>query len=122
MLNDEYLLKEGNIVLMPTLLVHTDISIWGPDVKEFNHKGFMKDRSGSQVGEARKQPPPAAFRVFGGGTTLCPGRHFAMTEILAVAVMFIMRFDMVPVSGSWTPSATEKGNMAAVIMEPDTEF
>ena len=61
MLNDEYLLKEGNIVLMPTLLVHTDISIWGPDVKEFNHKRFMKDRSGSQVGEARKRPPPAAF-------------------------------------------------------------
>ena len=122
MLSDEYLLKEGNTVLMPTLLVHTDPSIWGADVKEFNHKRFMRDKSGTRTGEGRKQPPPAAFRAFGGGTTLCPGRHFAMTEIMAVAVMFIMRFDMVPVNGSWTPPSTDKGNMAAVIMEPDTEF
>ena len=122
LLNNEYLLKKDNTVLMPTLLVHTDTSIWGSDVGEFNHKRFMKGKSTSQNSDVRKQPPAAAFRVFGGGTTLCPGRHFAMTEILAVTVMCIMRYDMTPVEGSWTPPGTEKGNIAAVIMEPDTEF
>jgi cytochrome P450 len=44
---------------------------------------------------------PAAFRAFGGGKTLCPGRHFATTEITALVAMLVARFD---ISAAATPS------------------
>ncbi|KAL8828148.1 MAG: hypothetical protein Q9191_002754 [Dirinaria sp. TL-2023a] len=37
-----------------------------------------------------------SFRAFGGGTTLCPGRHFATCTILAMVTLIILRFDIVP--------------------------
>ncbi|ORY62498.1 uncharacterized protein BCR38DRAFT_467111 [Pseudomassariella vexata] len=37
---------------------------------------------------------PAAFRASGGGKTLCPGRHYAMNEILALVVLVVLLFDM----------------------------
>ncbi|KAA8567833.1 hypothetical protein EYC84_008288 [Monilinia fructicola] len=69
-----------------------------------------------------KRVNPAAFRGFGGGTTLCPGRHFATNEILAVLSMFIMRFDMKPRNGEWVLPKTENTNVAAVLLEPDTDI
>ncbi|KAI1801494.1 cytochrome P450 [Daldinia bambusicola] len=42
---------------------------------------------------------PAAFRAFGGGKTLCPGRHFAMNEILAFVALVVLQFDMKPARG-----------------------
>lgn len=121
-LDDEYLLKKDNTILMPSLVIHTDPAIWGSDVDEFNHKRFMKDEAYIKAGSERKRLNPAAFRAFGGGTTLCPGRHFATTEILAVVVMFIMRYEITPVDHRWVEPTTEKSNIAAVIMEPDSEI
>ena len=121
LLNDQYLLKKDSTILMPSLVVHTDPSIWGSDVGEFNHKRFMKPGVRTKV-SGGKRPNPAAFRAFGGGTTLCPGRHFATTEILAVVVMFIMRYEITPPNGRWVAPTTENSNIAAVIMEPDSEI
>lgn len=42
---------------------------------------------------------PAAFRAFGGGATLCPGRFFATTEIVSVVAMFLLRFGLAPGAG-----------------------
>ena len=44
-----------------------------------------------------------------------------MTEILAAAVMFVMRYHLPPVVGRWIRPTTEKTNMAASIMEPDSD-
>jgi hypothetical protein len=52
---------------------------------------------------------------------LCPGRHFATTEILAVATMFIARFDMKPV-GSWPPPIPSSAPLWAQIVQPDLDF
>lgn len=48
-----------------------------------------------------KHAPAAAFRGFGGGAVLCPGRHFVSTEILAFAALLLARFNIRPVSGKW---------------------
>lgn len=32
---------------------------------------------------------------------MCPGRHFASTEILAFASLILLRFDVKPVNGFW---------------------
>lgn len=115
-LDGKWLLKKDSMIQMPTRVVHTDTSLWGSDADDFNPRRFMKN-SGSH------KAPAAAFRVFGGGTTLCPGRHFATNEVLAVASMFIMRYDMAPQtqSGNWDLPTVAKTNVAAVVMEPDAD-
>ena len=116
-LDDRWLLKKDCMVQMPSRVIHTDQSIWGNDVDIFNPGRFMKDKVHRT--DSGKRHNPAAFRAFGGGTTLCPGRHFATTEILALVTMFVMRYDMVPIAGSWSMPTTDKTNVAAVVMEPD---
>ena len=119
LLDDHWLLKKGAMIQMPGRVIHTDSSIWGTSVDHFNPRRFLKTELSKTPGATR--PKPAAFRAFGGGTTLCPGRHFASNEILAVVAMFVMRFDMVPVDGEWIAPTTNNTNVAAVIMEPDTD-
>ncbi len=118
-LDGRWLLKKGAMIQMPSRAIHRDASIWGSDVDEFNPRRFMKDEKHKT--EHGKRPNPAAFRAFGGGTTLCPGRHFATNEILALVSMFVMRYDMVPAAGTWSMPQTTNTNVAAVVMEPDTD-
>ena len=120
LLNEQYLLKKDCIVQMPTSVLHGDAATWGPDVKEFNHRRFMPGEA-SNKRDTGKNRHPAAFRAFGGGSTLCPGRHFATTEILAIVVMFIMRYDVTPVAGAWPDISVEKTTIASAIMEPDDD-
>lgn len=122
-LNDQWLLKKDCMVQMPSRIIHKDSSIWGADVDEFNPRRFLKDGERKTADKDKRPPNAAAFRAFGGGTTLCPGRHFATNEILAVVAMFVLRFDMIPApaAGGWVVPKTEKTNLAAVVMEPDTD-
>ena len=119
-LEDRWLLKKDSMIQMPSRVMHTSSSLWGPDANEFQPRRFMKNNEQSR--KDVKAPPAAAFRAFGGGSTLCPGRHFATNEVLAVATMFAMRFDMVPATGGWALPTVEKTNVAAVMMEPDTDL
>ena len=116
-LNGQWLLKKDCMIQMPSRAIHTDSTLWGDDVDQFNPRRFMK-----HGGQKVKRPNPAAFRAFGGGTTLCPGRHFATNEVLAVVSMFMMRYDLTPTEGEWFLPQTDNTNVAAVIMEPDTDI
>ena len=120
MLEDRWLLKKDSMIQMPSRVMHTSSSLWGPDADEFHPRRFMKNNE--QSSKDGKAPPAAAFRAFGGGSTLCPGRRFATNEVLAVVTMFAMRFDMVPATGGWTLPTVEKTNVASVLMEPDTDL
>lgn len=119
-LEDRWLLKKDSMIQMPSRVMHTSSSLYGPNADEFHPRRFMKNDEQSR--KNAKAPPAAAFRVFGGGSTLCSGRHFATNEVLAVVTMFAMRFDMVPATGGWTLPTVEKTNVAAVMMEPDTDI
>lgn len=96
LIDNQYLLKKGGLVMMPNAVIHSDPSLWGPTVGQFNHKRFLK---GAKDGEFRYSA--AAFRGFGGGHVLCPGRHFASTEVLALLALLLVRFDVHPVEGEW---------------------
>ena len=113
LLNDEYLLKQGSIIQMPSRVIHTDPGVWGPTVGDFDPRRFLKSN--------RHRAPPAGFRAFGGGTTLCPGRHFASTEVLSVVAMFVLRYDLGPVAGEWRIPAPKDGNIAAAVMFPGAD-
>ena len=116
----QFLLKKGSMIQMPSRVIHSDSSIWGSDVDEFNPRRFM--REAKEKTSTAKAAPAAAFRAFGGGITLCSGRHFATNEILAVFVMLIMQYDMVPVNGKFTLPMTKKTNVATVVLEPDVDI
>ncbi|KAI1777319.1 cytochrome P450 [Hypoxylon cercidicola] len=94
LLADRYFLKKNAVVQIAGGVIHADRSIWGDDVDTFSHRRFLDRREG-----AKGAVHPAAFRAFGGGKTLCPGRHFAMNEILAFVALVVLRFDMRPARG-----------------------
>ena len=93
MLAGNYFLHSGSVVQITGSVIHADENIWGADVAVFNHERFLRKR------EAKPSVHPAAFRAFGGGKTLCPGRHFATTEVLMLAALMLVCFDMTAVDG-----------------------
>ncbi|KAK2611456.1 hypothetical protein N8I77_004794 [Diaporthe amygdali] len=88
--------RVDGMVVMPTRVSHTDKSIWGPAANELDHKRFLKSKK-----ESGKNTPAAAFRGFGGGAVLCPGRYFVSTEIPAFAALLLVRFNIRPIDGKW---------------------
>ena len=89
MINDRYLLRKGATVLIPSSIIHQDQKTWGEDASEFNARRFLSSQ----------KRPAAAFRGFGGGTLLCPGRHFAFNEVLAFVATMVIGFDISPTDG-----------------------
>ncbi|KAI0378109.1 cytochrome P450 [Hypomontagnella monticulosa] len=111
---DQWLLKKGAMLQMPSRIIHQDAGLWGSSVADFNPRRFLPE-------EKQNRPRDVCFRAFGGGKTLCPGRHFATNEILAVVALFVARLDMKPVGGHWKLPTTANTNVAAVVMEPDND-
>lgn len=113
MLADKYFLKKGAVVQISGGVIHADQSIWGQDVEAFNPYRFLgaKAKSGGFH--------PAAFRGFGGGKTLCPGRHFATNEILVFASMIVSSFDITSSNGDCLAVPQKNDSVMPVhILEP----
>lgn len=104
-----YLLSKGNIIQMASGVIHAAPRTWGSDAAEFRPERWMASTPSSTSTNPTSSPssedkkrtalplpksvPSAAFRPFGGGAVLCPGRHFAMTEILGFVALCVNMFD-----------------------------
>ncbi|KAK3291993.1 cytochrome P450 [Chaetomium fimeti] len=99
------LLKKGAMLMIPAAVQHTDAAAWGDDAREFDHLRFAP--ASGEGAQKKKKPNRVAFRAFGGGHVLCPGRHFASTEILSLAALLVLQFDVVPVAGRWVEPTWE---------------
>lgn len=64
------------MLMLPASVQHTNVSAWGEDADNFDYMRFVPK-------PGQKKLNRLAFRAFGGGHVLCPGRHFASTEIMA---------------------------------------
>ncbi|KAI0120454.1 cytochrome P450 [Hypoxylon sp. NC0597] len=122
-LANQYFLKKNAVVQIAGGVIHADSRIWGEDVEEFNPKRFLDRQDGSaEAGGKAKQNNafhPAAFRAFGGGKTLCPGRHFAMNEILAFVALVVLQFDIRPARGDKIEVPRKNdGVMPVHVLEP----
>lgn len=95
-IKEDIFLKKGSMLMIPAPVQHTDVSAWGEDAREFDYMRFARKPE-----PGRKKPNRVAFRAFGGGHVLCPGRHFASTEIMALTALLVLQFDIVPVVGKW---------------------
>jgi len=113
LLDGKYLLKKGSTIMIPAPVHHTNPNAWGNDVHEFDHRRFHPKN---------KRHSAVSFRGFGGGTTLCPGRNFASTEILAFAAIMVLRFDVRPVKGEWGHISTYKADMWEQTPMPDEDI
>lgn len=111
------------MIQMPGAVIHHDQKVWGDDSLEFNPRRFMKKSAAatattptndtSSLHEAAEdQPleeptatslpsgvPSAAYRLFGGGSVICPGRHFAQSEILGFVAGLVLAFDVTSMDG-----------------------
>lgn len=115
LLADRYFLKKDAVVQIAGGIIHANKSIWGDDVDDFNPQRFLTQRAKS--GGIH----PAAFRGFGGGKTLCPGRHFATNEILAFAALIVHGFDITsPGGGEILVPRKNDRVMPVHILEPNS--
>ncbi|KAF2871266.1 cytochrome P450 [Massariosphaeria phaeospora] len=123
---DTYLLRKDTIVQIAGGALHTDAAIWGPDVAAFNPYRFIHHAFGTKTtAQTPAAPPaskqaqvhPAAFRAFGGGASLCPGRFFAQLEILSLAAILVVGFDMGD-GVRWDPEL--QGGFSIAVTKPKT--
>lgn len=112
-----YLLKKSGIVMIPSQSVHHNPQIWGPNATTFEHTRFLAEVGSRSVGST------AAFRPFGAGTSMCPGRMFSMNVILSFAAMLLLRYDILPmgsaVRGAWEDPMTRNTDVWNAMPKPD---
>ena len=78
-------LRVGTKVLLPYRQLHVDSSVFGLNVLEFERDRFLKDKN------LGKSP---SYRPFGGGSTLCPGRFIARSQVTAFVAEILNRFNI----------------------------
>lgn len=112
MLNDEYLLKAGSLVQIPAHELNRHNSVWLMNPERFEAKRFMKRN------DSKSAPAATGYLSFGASPNICPGRHFATGEILAMTAMILLRYDIEPENGSWDISQLDTGDLPATITPP----
>jgi cytochrome P450 len=110
-----YLLKKDAIVMIPGTAVHHDTDIWGPTSTTFDHRRFTTAVAQKNLSST------LAYRPFGAGATMCPGRHFSTNVILALAAMVLLQFEVMPVEGEWTMPTTKGADMWNAMPKPDAD-
>lgn len=119
MLEDTFLLRKGMVVQMPTAVMHNDVAAWGENVKDFQPRRFLKQNSTSRGGFKQNL---SAYRPFGGGVSMCPGRHFVTLETMALAACMLSRFDLIPVDGQWNIPRQKQESLATNVFPPEKDI
>ncbi|KAK0486231.1 cytochrome P450 [Armillaria novae-zelandiae] len=84
-----YTFRKGGVVMCPVRPHHWDADIWGPDVEEFVPDRFIRESAHGLIkGDAKLTRP------FGGGTSLCPGRFFALNEVISFVGTILLKYDI----------------------------
>ena len=113
-LDKQYLLRANALLIMPSASINHEARSWGDD-DAFDPLRFTDGAKRS----------PSSFMAFGAAPELCPGRHFATGEILAIVAMVVLRFEMRPVAngGEWVaPGKVNLRAVAATVAPPDEAF
>jgi cytochrome P450 len=112
-LDGEYLLKKNGIIMIPGQTIHHNRNIWGSSADVFDYHRFLAPNFRKNLSNT------SAFRPFGAGVTMCPGRHFSTNVILSLVVMVLLRFDVVPLDGEWRQPTKRNADMWNAMPKPD---
>ncbi|CAG8956289.1 hypothetical protein HYFRA_00003669 [Hymenoscyphus fraxineus] len=104
---ENYLLKKDSVIMIANKALHLDKEAWGEDANTFRADRFSE------------KTPTNAFRGFGGGVNLCPGKNFALLEIATLVAMLVMRFDLLPEGGAWSEPGQNLENMSLQTAPPE---
>ncbi|THU75382.1 cytochrome P450, partial [Dendrothele bispora CBS 962.96] len=94
-----YTVRQGGVIVCPNRLQHMDAQIWGADVD-----AFIPDRFKRKASENIYRGEEGWLRPFGGGKSLCPGRHYANKSILAFVASCLHRYNFTLVKGESLPA------------------
>lgn len=111
-LDDRYFLKKDSVIHMPSRVIHSDQTVWGPSATIFQADRFIQQK---------QKLHPSAFRGFGGGTILCSGRHFATTTIVSLVAMVVLKYESSPVKGEWVEPTQNAVDHIAAVQGPDQD-
>ena len=111
LLDGQHLLKQGSAIFIPSAEIHTMCEVWGSCSSEFDARRFCRN----DVFESKK--PTSAYRAFGGGSFLCPGRFFAVNEMIITLVTMVLKFDLVPVERTSWPWPGNKRSLGTAILD-----
>ncbi|KAK6854936.1 cytochrome p450 [Apiospora arundinis] len=78
-------LRKGHRLIVPYRQLHMEEAIFGAPVNEFRHERFL---------ESPRLAQGNSFHPFGGGATMCPGRHVAKRAVFIFVAMVLHRFDV----------------------------
>ncbi|KAM4067571.1 cytochrome p450 [Hirsutella rhossiliensis] len=118
LLSDRYLLKKGTICELPNNVLHSNPAYWGSTVDEFDPTRFLLDAGSKEARRAR-----GAFRPFGGGVSLCAGRHQAMSQMICALGLFAMGFDCSSTDGGeWKFPGAHGHTIAAAVDLPSSDL
>ncbi|KUJ07820.1 cytochrome P450 [Mollisia scopiformis] len=103
-------IAKGSLIHAYSRISQTDEETWGTSqhpADQFwaeRHINFVEEKDWTgQLCKRREfalAASPAGFFPFGGGVPICPGRHFAKSEVFAMLAILVDRFEMEFVS--WT--------------------
>ena len=114
-LEDRHHLKKGSYVMFDNRSLHMHKPTWGSNSEHFDMRRFIKPT------DQRRIQRSGAFRGFGGGANLCPGKDFATLEVIALVAMLVARFDMVPDEGRWRDPQQDLSNVSLAISPPGSK-
>jgi len=98
----EYHIENNSVLILAHEGMHHNEAVWGPEANSFVADRFLP---GNKI-------PANAFRGFGGGANMCPGKGFATAEIAVLVALMVSRFDLRPVGGKWREPGQDESNMA----------
>jgi cytochrome P450 len=78
------LLRQGTNAILSVSELHRDESVFGSKASEFNPTRFL---------EQPKLASSRSFKPYGGGTTLCPGRDFALRQTMYFMALWLHKYD-----------------------------
>jgi cytochrome P450 len=113
---EKHYLKKNALVMIPGRSIHHDKEIWGPSADVFDHSRFF------HLDSKRKLSSTSAFRPFGGGTTMCPGRHFSTNVICSLVAMVVLQFNVVPTVGEWIAPTKRNADLWNAMPKPDCDI
>ncbi|KAK6511607.1 hypothetical protein TWF481_000522 [Arthrobotrys musiformis] len=91
---DGYVYKKGGMIQGLSALVHLEEEYWGKDALEFNPDRWLPYPGEDSVAATKRiRELQTKLRPFGGGTTVCPGRHFAVQEVQVLVAVLITAFE-----------------------------